>query len=252
MPNTTHVTQVTDQNYGPFKRVYRSNLTWLTIYRQQQIQKQSLGVFDILLLMFGGLVDGINIGLQYGIALAFSIKGNQEVWDKIGINPSTQNCLLSNMVKHEVVILVDGAYDVDADLLTSTLIALENQNMSPVDYLNKIGYDGGKFRKTAPKIDLSKKQLAVTEPRSCERQDLLVEQHTAGGQFMVTAGSPLNEDDAFIRWERVKGKNLERCWKKRKRNMLRQYEQKQKQYELLKFLQMKRRKMYSTITMFHF
>ena len=105
------------------------------------------------------------------------------------------------MVKHEVVILVDGTYDVNANLLTSTLIALENLNMSSVDYLTKIGYDGGQFQNAAPKIDVSKKQLAVTEPRSLERQDLLSEQHTAGGRFTVTAGNPLNEDDAFIGWE---------------------------------------------------
>ena len=30
VPNTTHVTQITDINYGPFKKIYRKNLTELT------------------------------------------------------------------------------------------------------------------------------------------------------------------------------------------------------------------------------
>ena len=38
VPNTTHVTQATDQNYGMFKHVYRVNLTKLTEYRQKNQQ----------------------------------------------------------------------------------------------------------------------------------------------------------------------------------------------------------------------
>ena len=34
VPNTTHVTQPTDRNYGPFKTIFRENLTELTRQRQ--------------------------------------------------------------------------------------------------------------------------------------------------------------------------------------------------------------------------
>ena len=57
VPNTTHVTQVTDQNYGSFKTHYWQNLTKLTEYRQGLLPPKSLGMFDLPLLIFGGLVD---------------------------------------------------------------------------------------------------------------------------------------------------------------------------------------------------
>ena len=73
-------------------------------------------------------MDGQDIGLVDSLALAFSFSKNKECWNKIGINPFNRNCLLSNMVKHEVVVLPDGKYDESADPQSTTLITLEIVN----------------------------------------------------------------------------------------------------------------------------
>ena len=99
VPNTTHITHVTNQNYGYFKTHYQENITKLTVYCQGFIPAKSLGMLDLPLLIFDGLVDGQDIGLVHSLALAFSFSKNKECWNKIGINPFNHNCLLSNMVK---------------------------------------------------------------------------------------------------------------------------------------------------------
>jgi hypothetical protein len=48
VPNTTHVTQPTDQNYGMFKSIYRKNMMKLTTIK-------GIAPNDIPLLIFGGV-----------------------------------------------------------------------------------------------------------------------------------------------------------------------------------------------------
>ena len=50
VPNTTHVTQPNDRNYGPFKMIYRNNLTELT--RQSQAQGLTIRPVNITILVF--------------------------------------------------------------------------------------------------------------------------------------------------------------------------------------------------------
>ena len=57
VPNTTHVTQATDRNYGPFKTIYRTNLKELT--RQHQASRTTIKVNDVPLLVFGGGGSGL-------------------------------------------------------------------------------------------------------------------------------------------------------------------------------------------------
>jgi hypothetical protein len=52
VPNTTHVTQETDQNYGPFKTIYFHNLEILV--KSRYARNMTLSVADIPLLIFGG------------------------------------------------------------------------------------------------------------------------------------------------------------------------------------------------------
>lgn len=101
-------------------------------------------------------------------------------------------------MKHKVVILADGKYDEGADPLSTTLITLEIVNQVACGYLNSLGYDGDQFHKLAPKINPTKKSIAVTKRRLKAHQQLLAEAHIAGGRFAASAGRLFNENDSFI------------------------------------------------------
>ena len=57
VPNTTQVTQETDQNYGTFKSTFRQNLETLSQTRFDL--DKTLIIADLTLLVFGGKYDGI-------------------------------------------------------------------------------------------------------------------------------------------------------------------------------------------------
>ena len=218
VPNTTHVTQATDRNYGLFKSIYRVNLGKLTEYVVQKKEenakrspvdrvetKTTIKPTDIPLLIFGGLVGGddkTNIGLRNAFEEAFGFEANEKVWEAIGIRPFDRKCLQDDKVKHEIVLLEDGTIDIDADPLTEKLIAIERANKEAVDFLTKCGYDGEQFRKSAPVIEIAKLKIAVTVPLTREHQDLLSKASTGGDRFRATGGGHIATDDMFISIER--------------------------------------------------
>ena len=201
VPNTTHITQPTDQNYGMFKSIYRSNLKVLTQHTT------SIKHTSIPLLVFGG--DYINEGvvlchLESAFDEAFSFDRNQEVWKKLGFYPFTRACLLDAKVKHEVVLRPDGSIDLDADPQSTILIEIEKENKEAVAKINQLGGDGKHLSIDAPKLSAHRKKIAVTVPNTRERQDAIGRASTAGGQFFANAGGVINSDDFFIATERKK------------------------------------------------
>jgi hypothetical protein len=70
VPNTTGKTQETDQNYGPFKSKYRSNIRTLSQARFNR--GLSLSVIDLPLLVFGGECPSTFVELQDAFSSAFS------------------------------------------------------------------------------------------------------------------------------------------------------------------------------------
>merc|ERR1712238_269926 len=200
VPNTTHITQPTDPNYGRFKDIYRKNLTKLTEHRE--LRKATIKQGDVPLLVFGGLADNVDIDLQNAFSTAFSFERNQEVWKKIGFEPFTRNCLESNKIRSEIVFLPDGTIDLEANPMTVVLVALENKNKEAVAILNKYGHDGNQFLKKAPRLDPKQSAIAVSLPHTRERQDLLAKCSTAGSRWHVTHGDALNCDDFFISKQR--------------------------------------------------
>ena len=220
VPNTTHVTQATDRNYGWFKSIYRNNLTKLTAHRVANKEKNSeakqrneaplnlketIQATDIPLLIFGGTVDeeGIDICLENAFEKSFGFQRNVNIWAEIGVNPFNRKCLEDAKVKHEVVELPDGTIDVDADPLSSKLLSIEKLNRDAVSFLIANGYGGKEFEKCAPRQHRSQKNIAVTAPLSRERQDVLAKASTASARFVATGGEPLNLDDWFIATERM-------------------------------------------------
>ena len=120
-PNMTAVTHSTDQKYGEFKRVYRSNLKILTEYKFKRYE--TIKPTDIPLLVFGSIAgeeDAIELLDSYEDAFGFD--HNKDVWDTIGIVPFNKKCLKDDMVKHEVVISPNGEIDYDADPQTKELL----------------------------------------------------------------------------------------------------------------------------------
>lgn len=195
VPNTTHVTQETDQNYGPFKTIYFHNLEILV--KSRYARNMTLSVADIPLLIFGG-EDG-DVVLEDAFAKAFSPERNLAVWVKVGTVPLTRACLSDAKVAHEIVTDANGVIDVDADPMTKLLVALEEANHRACDHLCTVKCDGDKLRNFAPRV-LAK--APVTELYSKERQDELLRASTAGKHFHATRGYILNSDDYFIGQER--------------------------------------------------
>ena len=193
VPNTTHVTQVTDRNYGQFKSVYRKSLSILT---QECINmKKTIKPIDIPLLIFG---REQRPKLQNAFEHAFEFDQNLKIWATIGISPFTRNYLNHEKVKHEVVIEVDGTIDIDSDRLSTKLISIEDLNRKATNLLDMNSLKGDVLRKSAPRQDLSRRNTAVTVAQSRERQDLLMNASTAGGRFQATGNDFLNSDDFFI------------------------------------------------------
>ena len=198
VPNTTHVTQPTDKNYGVFKSVYRENLRKLTVHRSKD--KKAIKPTDIPLLIFGG--DPLEIGLKSAFEEAFVFEKNIKIWGDIGLYPFTRKCLEDNNVKHEIVTLEDGTIDVDADPLAVKLLEIEDLNSRSTSFLDLNGLKGSILKISAPRLDKSKTMIGVTAPQSRARQDLLAKASTAGSRFYATGGEMLNSDDFFIAHER--------------------------------------------------
>ena len=146
VPNTTHVTQATDKNYGVFKSVYRENLRKLTMHRAKD--NQAIKPTDIPLLIFGG--DPQEIGLKSAFEEAFAFEKNIKIWGDIGLYPFTRKCLEDNNVKHEIVTLQDGTIDVDADPLAVKLLEIEDPNSKSTALLYLNGFKESILKISAP------------------------------------------------------------------------------------------------------
>ena len=74
VPNTTHVSQETDQNYGVFKSVFRDNLEILSQARFDI--NGTLQITDLPLLVFGGTDALTNVVIRDSFSSAFSVDAN--------------------------------------------------------------------------------------------------------------------------------------------------------------------------------
>ena len=87
VPNTTSVTQETDQNYGPFKTYYRKNIELLSQEKFQE--KRTLGLAELPLLVFGREAMEQQCKLRDSFSLAFSREACLSAWKKCGSVPLT-------------------------------------------------------------------------------------------------------------------------------------------------------------------
>ena len=171
LPNSTHVTQETDQNYGMFKTYQRSNLEVLTALCIRF--RTTLTVSDLVTIVFGGQVKKENTitGASYNLELeeafdkAFSRLSNLKSWLKVGAVPLTRACMYHKDVVHEIVDDEDGTIVIDEEegagenKEAAKLRMLEECNHSVCSYLTGIGLGGGHFKAFAPKAKKLEKLL---------------------------------------------------------------------------------------------
>ena len=192
VPNTTAVTQETDQNYSLFKSVFIENLEELTKIRTDNQQSVSFPPWICGLVVFGGIdeVTGCEVK-RNAFETAFTKQKCLDAWEKVGAAPLTRACLKSKKVRHE--------FGVSGDPMTIDMIAMQQQNDFCCWQLSDFGYQGHRL-----KIVLKEKttEPPITVPHSRERLDLIAKcRGKHGALFMATKGGPLTADDMFIGME---------------------------------------------------
>jgi hypothetical protein len=210
LPNSTHVTQETDQNYGHFKNVVRRNLESLTIARQ--LQKLPLRIPDLVWIVFGG--GKFDLKLRKAFDDSFGIEANKHAWCKVGAVPLTRNCMWHGDVSHHVHIDENGTIDLEADPETEKLRMWEEMNKACCNFLTSLGCHGDHFLAESPKC--YKKKAPITVPHSTERIAELMKASTAGSHFHATGGEVLNSDDFFIAREKKRHDTLLETLKKKR------------------------------------
>jgi len=193
LPNSTGKTQETDQNYGPFKGSYRTNLHDLASARFEK--KKTITITDLPLLVFGGTDPETGIELTDAFSDCFCLENCLSCWSKCGAVPLTRAPMSDKAIRHEVVMNSDQTINTVLDPEGSKLLQLEEANHNACDFLTSIGYDGGRLRLDAPRRGAKKYEL--TQPQSKERVELLRKAKTAGKLFHATHGEHLNSDDFF-------------------------------------------------------
>jgi hypothetical protein len=85
VPNTTHVTQETDQNYGPFKTQFLSNLDLIVDARLTANKSLSLQPKFVGLPLFGGVDTETDFNVEVGLfQKAFAPSKCLSAWKKVG------------------------------------------------------------------------------------------------------------------------------------------------------------------------
>jgi hypothetical protein len=120
-PNTTHIMQIQDMLFGPFKSIFSDNISTLFGYQLNKSggQQGTLTRNDFGVLMYGGRrrEDEQDAHLlRNAIGEAFAVDKIKHAWaDKLGVFPRfARAALKSKQVRHELVQTADGEADAEA------------------------------------------------------------------------------------------------------------------------------------------
>jgi hypothetical protein len=103
VPNTTAVTQETDQNYGPFKGAYVRNLDALVDEQIAQGKTTSIPAWMVGLVVFGGCDPETKLELsESAVGAGFSEKACKHAWEKVGAACLTRACLKDKRVRRSM------------------------------------------------------------------------------------------------------------------------------------------------------
>ena len=146
IPNTTHVSQETDRNYGPFKTFLRKNLQILTAQLKRDYQNSTdpnkksliLNRSHYPILLSGRPADPENgvEALEPAFARAFSRENNLRAWEQCGAVP------LTRVLLHHPQVRVDVDVGAKNDLKTMNV-----SNSAAANKLIEKGYNGNVFLK---------------------------------------------------------------------------------------------------------
>jgi hypothetical protein len=224
VPNTTAVTQETDQNYGHFKSVYRRNIRNLS--QERFSRKMTMRVTDLPLLVFGGTCNDTGIECESAFVDGFSVTANLMAWRKCGAVPLTRSALKSDKVRHQVPVgpALENMEELTDDPEVEILRELERANESFCNQLTDLGCDGSVLSIKAPKRT---KSVGIMVKNSKERITALKRATTAGQNFHMTGGGHLNSDEFFkaqeLRARETKIKLMEEAKKERQKYCEKQF-----------------------------
>lgn len=218
VPNTTHVTQETDRNYGPFKTQFVTNLKNVVENRIVKglggIKCVTLPMWMVGLIVFGGTDPDTGFKVEEcAYSRGFSTEACLNAWAKVGAAPLTRQCLKDKQVRRE---LGDGDKEFD-----ECIIAIQVANDIATHALTEGGFCGEFL---AAKIEPSKVQRRpLTQPLSKERIEAISHCATHGELFHVTNGNHLMTSDFFkaqeMKKRRVQIADQERVKKDRLKRM---------------------------------
>ena len=136
VPNTTSVSQETNQNYGQFKSVYRENLENFAASRERTGKSTSANIGMIGMFVFGGIDPETGNEYKDAFQAGFSKEQNLSAWRKVGAAPLTRACLQDEQVRHDV------CKNDEEDPMSAKLRKIQAMNNSSVYFLNSLGYNG--------------------------------------------------------------------------------------------------------------
>jgi len=183
VPNTTHVTQETDQNYGPFMTQFLSNLDLkvdarLMLKKSLSLQQKFVGL---------PLIGRVDRDTQYHVEVgafqkAFVRLKCLAAWKKVGAaTPEgvTRACLDNPQVL-QIISKDDG--DDDAMLMW----AIQAANDRAVHALKKASYAAGHLQATLQQED-AESDRPITQPNTLARQQALANRKTPENTVLLVA-----------------------------------------------------------------
>ena len=186
VPNTTAVTQETDQSYGPFQTAIRTNLQLIIDERLRIDATRSLSPWIIGLVVFGGEDPETGLIVESAFQKGFDRAHNINAWEKVGAVPLSRKCITSPKVRRSI-----GDGDNGQQQLAQLIV--EN-NVIACNALTLEGYNGDMMRVTLKPIERTN---VITAPHTQHRIELLSNAKTHGSIFAATGGVHLTSNDIF-------------------------------------------------------
>jgi hypothetical protein len=186
VPNTTAVTQETDQSYGPFQSAVRSNFQLIIDKCICTDAPRSLLPWIVGLVVFSG--EDPKTGLIVGSAFekGFSKAQNIGTWEKVGAVPLSRKSLSSSKARRSI-----GNGNDNQQALVHLIV---EHNIIACNALTLEGYNGDVMKITLKSIERSN---VITALHTQDRIELLSQAKAHGNIFTATGGVHLTVNDIF-------------------------------------------------------
>ena len=184
VPNTTAVTQETDQSYGTLKMQFQNNLKILLESRFIGKYTTSLPAWMVGLVVFRG--TNLSSVLLFHTVPSMLHSPKKIVQEKYDAAPLTCACLQnSSQVRREM--------GDDEDATNMAMVHIQESNNVSTHFLSCNGFDGNVYKDNAKKVS----RKSVTVRHSTERIEKIQQATTHGNLFHATGGGHLTDDDIF-------------------------------------------------------